>query len=142
MIKMANKNDDRIIELKKQIEAKKDELKNKNVKFQPDTNCVLVLDGVTYNINVLSQDELIHLAIKLNSLRMSAEDLNYDTLFYPVLCGHTLVEWLHDINNKIDVIKYNEEKKKLNKLEKDLTALLSDDKQTELKINELAKMLE
>lgn len=138
---MATKNDDRIIELKKQIETKKDELKNKNVRFQPETNCILVLDGVTYNINVLPQDELRLLAIKLNLFRMSAEDLNYDISSYPVICGYTITKWLHDVNNKIDVNTYNEEKKKLNKLEKDLTALLSSEKQTELKIDELAKML-
>ena len=144
MTKMATSainNDERILALKKQIEEKKDALKNGVKKFLPDTNCILTLDGITYNLNVLTQDELIHLAIKLNSLRLSAEDMGYDVLFTPTISGYSIIEWLHDVNSKIEVNKYNEEKKKLNSLEKQLTALLSSDKQTELKIDELAKML-
>lgn len=134
-------NDERILELKKQIEERKDGLKKNTKRFQPDTNCILNLDNVTYNLNVLTQDELIHLAIKLNSLRLSAEDMGYDALFTPIINGYSIIEWLHDVNNKIEYNNYNEEKKKLNLLEKQLTALLSSDKQTELKIDELAKML-
>ena len=60
-----SKNDDRILELKKQIEEKKTTLTKKNAKFSPETNCILILDGTTYNLNVLNNESLTFLKIKL-----------------------------------------------------------------------------
>ena len=62
-----SKNDDRILELKKQIETKKKAIAEKNTRIIPETNCILNLDGVTSNLNVCGKDELIFLLIKLNS---------------------------------------------------------------------------
>ena len=42
-----SKNDDRILELKKQIEIKKKSISEKKVRFIPETNCVLNMDGMT-----------------------------------------------------------------------------------------------
>ena len=47
-----SKNDDRILELKKQIEAKKKSISEKKIRFIPETNCVLNMDGMTINLNV------------------------------------------------------------------------------------------
>ena len=47
---MAQKNDERIMELKKTIENKRKELASKPTRFNPVTNCLLVLDKVTYNL--------------------------------------------------------------------------------------------
>ena len=47
---MAQKNDDRIMQLKEQIEKKRKELAASNTsRFIPITNCLLVIDKTTYN---------------------------------------------------------------------------------------------
>lgn len=43
-----SKNDDRILELKKQIDEKKKLLANKNTRFVPETNCVLTMNKKYY----------------------------------------------------------------------------------------------
>lgn len=132
-----NKNDERIMELKSQIEKKRRELANQTDRFTPITNCLLVLDKITYNLNVESSEFLL---IKLNTMAMSAKDLGMDITKVEI-SGFSLDEWITDVKNCLSVRKYKEEKNKLNKLEKQFDALLSTDKQTELEIDRLASML-
>ena len=53
---MAQKNDERIMQLKQQIEAKRKELANRSDRFTPVTNCLLVIDKITYNLHVESSE--------------------------------------------------------------------------------------
>ena len=133
-----SKNDDRILELKKQIDEKKDNITNKKVKFVPETNCVLIFDGINYNLNVCQYEDLKLLLIKLNSYVISAKDLGYDDF---VLSGYNVSEWLNDIQNKIEVIELKKEEVMLKSMESKLDKLLSDDKKTELEIDEIAGLL-
>lgn len=135
---MAQKNDERIMELKKTIENKRKELASKPTRFNPVTNCLLVLDKVTYNLYVDSDEMLL---IKLNSIALSAKDLGISTATLEI-SGSSLDDWIADVKAYLEVKSYKSEKKKLDMLEKQLTALLSDDKQTELQIDSLAAMLE
>lgn len=134
---MAQKNDERIMELKFHIEKKKNELANQTSRFVPITNCLLTLDKVTYNLHVESSEGLL---IKLNMMAMSAKDLGLDTSKV-MISGFSIDDWMEDVRNYLKAQNYKEEKKKLNNLEKQLTSLLSDDKQTELEIDRLAAML-
>lgn len=81
-----SKNDDRILELKKQIEMKKQDLSKRKTRFTPETNCVLELDGNKYNLNVMSAADLTLLIIKLNMFVMSADSLK---LPHPIISGYT-----------------------------------------------------
>lgn len=134
---MTYKNDERIMELKRVIEDKRKELESKPTRFIPITNCLLVLDGVSYNLHIDTNELLL---VKLNTMKMSAMDLGIDTNTL-VISGSTLNDWITDVKNNLEFKKYKEEKKKLNILEKQLTDLLSSDKQTELKIDEIEKMI-
>lgn len=134
---MTYKNDERIMELKRVIEDKRKELASKPTRFIPITNCLLVLDGVSYNLHIDTNELLL---VKLNTMKMSAMDLGIDTNTL-VISGSTLNDWITDVKNNLEFKKYKEEKKKLNILEKQLTDLLSSDKQTELKIDEIEKMI-
>lgn len=134
---MAQKNDDRIMQLKKQISVKREELAKRTSRFVPITNCLLVLDKITYNLHVESSEMLL---IKLNMISMSAKDLEIDTDNL-MISGYSLNDWIADVKNNLEVQKYKKEKNDLNALEKKLDALLSEDKQTELKIDELAALL-
>jgi len=62
---LMSKNDEKILALRKQIENKKEELK-KAVRFNPITNCSIELGGTRYNINTLTQEQLVILLVELN----------------------------------------------------------------------------
>lgn len=134
---MAHKNDERIMQLKQQIEIKRKELANQNSRFIPATNCMLLLDNVTYNLHLEITEWLL---IKVNMIAMSAKDLGMD-ISQVEISGYKLTDWLEDIGNKLKTQKYKEEKRKLEKLEKQLDSLLSDDKRTELEIDNIAALL-
>ena len=135
---MAQKNDDRIMQLKEQIEKKREELAASDTsRFIPITNCLLVIDKTTYNLHVDSSELLL---IKLNSMRLSAKDLGIDTSKL-MISGYSLDNWITDVKNNLSIQNYRTKKKKLDSLEKQLTALLSDDKQTELQIDSLEELL-
>ena len=133
-----SKNDDRILELKKQIGAKKKSISERKVKFIPETNCVLNMDGMTINLNVCSDDALMLLLIRLNSYFMSAVDLGMSDF---EISGYSVTAWIKDIKSKLEVSSLKKEEADLKKMEGKLDKLLSDDKKTELEIDEIANLL-
>lgn len=133
-----SKNDDRIIELKNQIEIKKKELADKRIKFTPETNCVLELEGTNYNLNVCTEEVLTMLMIKLNTYIMSANDLGVSI---PTMSGYPIDLWISDIKNKLAVTAIKREEANLKRMEAKLDKLLSDDKKTELELDEIASLL-
>ena len=133
-----SKNDDRIIELKNQIEIKKKELADKRIKFTPETNCVLELEGTNYNLNVCAEEILTLLMIKLNTYIMSANDLGVSV---PTMSGYPIDLWISDIKNKLVVTTIKREETNLKQMEAKLDKLLSDDKKTELELDETASLL-
>lgn len=133
-----SKNDDRILELKSQIELKKKELSKKKVKFSPETNCILELDGEKYNLNVCADEVLINLLIKLNMYLMSANNLG---ITHPNFSGYSIDLWMADIKSKLAVSELRKEEVSLRAMESKLDKLLSDDKKTELEIDEIASLL-
>ena len=139
---MANNNDERIIKLKKQIDEKRKELKKKNSRFTPITNCVLELDGLRYNLHLQSTPMLM---MKLHMLQMAADDLREDYPNSPFgdvqISGYKISDWIADIAANLEIQAFKAEKQKLDKLEKQLTELLSNDKQTELMIDELEALI-
>ena len=133
-----SKNDDRILELKKQIETKKKSISEKKVRFIHETNCVLNMDGMVINLNVCSDDALVLLLIRLNSYLMSAVDLGMPDF---EISGYSVTAWIKDIKSKLDVSSMKKEESDLKKMESKLDKLLSDDKKTELEIDEIAALL-
>ena len=133
-----NTNDERIIKLKEQIADKRKSLKDKNIKFIPVTNCLLELDGIKYNLHVVTNPLLL---LKLESLWMAAQNLGISAEDV-IIGGYSITDWIKDVQTVLAIQNYKTEKQKLDRLEKQLTNLLSNDKQTELMIDELASMLE
>ena len=136
---MATKNDERIIKLKEIIEKKREELNNMHSRFAPKTNCILQLDGETYNLNVSTQN-LTYLLVKINALIQSAELLNMSAEEVTI-SGFSLADWFDDIKSKKDSIDYRDKKRELTIIENKLNSLLSNDKQTELQIDSLEALL-
>lgn len=131
------KNDDKIIMLRKQIEDKKSTLKRVG-KFIPITNCTLPIDEVRYNLNVLTDYDLTMLLLKLNIYKISAENLKLDNV---LIGGYQISEWMSDIKAKLEILNYNKEERMLKQLETKLTTMLSEEKKTELELDEIEKML-
>ena len=134
---MATKNDERVLQLKEIIDKKKAELKAVK-RFIPVTNCVLDLDNQRYNLNVLQLNDLKLLLVKLNMYFMSAKDLGIIEL---ELSGYNVAEWMMDIKNKIEIFDHKAREAELKTLEVKLDKMLSDEKKTELELDEIAALL-
>ena len=113
-------------------------LAEKKVRFSPETNCILDLDGNKYNLNVCGDDVLTMLMVKLNMYVMSANDLDIPV---PEISGYSVELWISDIKNKLVVSGLKREENALKQMESNLDKLLSDDKKTELEIDEIAALL-
>jgi hypothetical protein len=135
---MTNKNDLKIIELKKQIAEKKDKLNNAK-RFSPITNCSLELNEKRYNINVLTKEQLVLLMVKLNSYIISAKELGLFDDF--IINGYHVEEWFTDIKTRLYILSQKEEERNLRIMESKLDKLLSDEKKTELELNEIEELL-
>lgn len=133
---MATKNDERVLQLKKIIEDKKADLKSVK-RFTPITNCVLGLDNQNYNLNVLQLDELKFLLVKLNMYLMSSLDLDIGL----DISGYNVAEWISDVRSKIEILEYKKKESELKALEVKLDKMLSDEKKTELELDEIAALL-
>lgn len=134
---MAQKNDDKILELKKQIENKKQILNKQKIMYSPKTNCLLVLDKITYNLHV---ENLELMLIKINMMIMAAKDVGINPSEF-IVSGFSLNDWFEDIKGLLSMQKYKKENNKLNELENQLTNLLTEDKKVELEIENLAALL-
>lgn len=133
---MSKVHDAKIIELKKQIEEKKEKLKDVK-RFSPVTKCIINLDGKAQNLNVLKKEDLILLLVKLNLLKKSADELGYPL----TIDGYLVQDWMEDIQSKLKLTEYKEEENKLNSLNQKLTTLLSEDKKVELELEEIEGLL-
>lgn len=137
---MATKNDERILELKKQIEEKKKEL-GKQPRFSPVTTCMFNHQGNRVNIHALTSIKDINaMLVYFNMYVMSAEDMgiNCEDIVFD---GFSVTDWIEDLKSKKTVIEYTTHKEQLTALEKKLDKLLSDDKKTELEIDAIADLI-
>ena len=133
------KNDNKILDLRQKIEEKKKSL-GKAVRFNPITNCSIELYGTRHNLHTLGKNDLQLLLVHLNALEMSAGDLEIDTDSLS-MNGYTLSAWIEDVKSKLDYLNHKAENDRLQKMEEQLARLLSQEKQTELAIEEIASSL-
>ena len=136
---MVNKNDNRILELKKKIEQERATLKESNSRFQPITSCILEFAGQKYNLNAMSANDLLLLLGTLSVMEQVTTKVAEEMQFIKpaTVNGYLLTEWITDIRKKLDQVLYREKKAKLDKLEKQLTDLLTGETQTKLKVDNL-----
>ncbi|PGO60587.1 hypothetical protein [Priestia megaterium] len=135
---MSNTNDQRILELKKLIQEKKEKL-GKIGGFSPITTCMIELDGVKYNLNAQTKEGLIGLLVKLSTYYATAKKLDLADQY--VISHFKVEDWITDINSKLDILSKRDEEKSLKAMEKKLVDLLSEAKKTELEIDEIASLL-
>lgn len=133
---MSNENDSRVLALKEKIKEKKASIKK--LTFSPITNCSLEFEGTRHNLQVVKEDVLTYLLIKLNSMILSMKDLGIKEY---KISGYDVKEWISDIKQKLDVLAIRDEEASLKQLESKLTELLSDTKKTELELDSIAALL-
>jgi hypothetical protein len=136
---MSGTNDAKIMEMRKLIEDKKAKLKESAKSFSPITSCSICLDNTQINIHTLQVDDLRNLMIVLNSYKMSAENLQ--VLDDYVISGYHITQWINDIKAKLEVVSRRKEEEKLKIMEQKLTKLLSEDKKTELELDNIMNEL-
>lgn len=130
---MAKKNDDVILQLKKQVNDKKKSIA-KAQKFEPVTNLSLELFGQRYNLNVVDKNQLLLLKGTLSAIQSNVETAI-------VIGGFTIFDWCIDLENKYNLLNVREEQERLKVLESKLHNLLSVDKKVELELATLASQI-
>jgi hypothetical protein len=127
-IKMS-KNDTKIKEILKAIEDKKKNLGEKP-KWDFNTNLILTLDSTNYNINTLSIKQCVVVLIKLETMNFHiskmCERLNID-LVSPLESAYSVREFVEDLELRVKILKYSEQVKELEVLERQVLALRSED---------------
>lgn len=131
-------NDKKVLSLQKKVEEKKAALA-KAQRFSPITNCSLAFEGERYNLNTLDVRGCTIMAVRINSMLMSAKDLKIEEPV--VISGYSLDDWKKDLMAKLAHLQREVEKKKLQKMQESLKVLLSEDTRTELAIGDLEKQL-
>jgi len=129
-------NDDKILKLQEAVKVKKSKMMKPH--YKRITNCSITINNETHNINTLSEFNAKMLLIDLVLIKQVSESRNWDNF---KISGYTPQEWIIDIDNKILEFLYKEQKKELNKLEKRLTELLSEDKKVELELGDIENLL-
>ena len=135
---MSNVNDKKIMELKKQIAEKKVKLEGIN-RFVPVTNCSIEVDGQRYNLNTLQKEQMIQLMVRINLYRISAKDLELTEEFN--ISGYKPEDWITDLKARLDILSKKDEERKLKAMEEKLDRMLSDEKKTELELDDIEAML-
>ncbi len=137
-------NDERILKLKKSIEEKRAEIE-KIGKYVPVTTCIIQPKfGEKINLHALDENELVLLLSWLQAMTNGLSDcVEYAGLICeePKISGFTLHEWRIDVKGLIDQKQLKAKKLQLNAMEKKLTALPSEDKRTELELDDIEALL-
>lgn len=134
-----NKNDKRILDLKKQIEDKKKELTQAGTRFSPITNCSLPMDGMMVNIHTMTRDTLL---LSIGNVQAKIDGLSKvlpDEVLY--IGQYKADEWVADLKQKYISLNISEEKQKLSKLEEKLRVLLSSEKRVELELDSIERLI-
>lgn len=138
---MSNKNDKKIMELKEQIERKKREIGSPKA-FKSVTSCIMPdANGARSSINlrVLNKEKVVNLMIDINIKIMSAKDLGIESEYE--IAGFKASDWIKDLKGRLDELNVREEEKKLKTLEEKLDKMLSEEKQTELELENIANLI-
>lgn len=139
---MTNTNDAVVLQLQEKVKIKKLKLAElKKGRHTSTTKCILEWEGKNINFHVVGKDELTFLLVKIHTLYVAADDLLLEDFGDTVVQGHTLDEWILDIKGKIKEKDIAIQEKELKVVEAQLDKMLSEDKKTELKLKELAALL-
>lgn len=134
----AKTNDTIILELKKQVEEKREKIAKCRT-FISVSNCNLELDGQRFNLRTLKKEQAIHLLVKLNIYKDMSDKLNLTNGY--VIGGYHINIWLNDLDNLLENLSIRDEENELKEMETTLTELLSNDKKVEIQLEKIKNKL-
>ena len=111
------------------------------------TNQLLQLDPHNQsklNLNLLNDEAKCVDAVRLLMLQVQAHDAANEALgtnLKLVISGYSSDDWIADIKQRLEVIRWKDEKVKLGNMDKKLQALLSEDAKTANAISDIADEL-
>ena len=129
-------NDNKIKELKTQIQNKLDNITKISKDFK--TNLILEFRDNTYNLNVLPVNALQERLIQLYLYQTAIDALNITDY---TIAGYSVEDWIHDIQKLLEIHEQNKKIKDLKANLAKLDTLMSDAAKTEEFLDDLAKML-
>lgn len=140
-------NDKQIEQYRQAVESKREEL---GTEPRPAfiTNQLLQLDPhdtSKLNLNLLNDEAKCVDAVRLLMLQVQAHDAANEALgtnLKLLIGGYSSDDWIADIKSRLTVIKWKAEKVKLDKMDKKLQALLSEDAKTKNAIADIVNELE
>ena len=140
---MTNKNDKTILALKAEIDKKKTAIGTAS-RFVPKTNCNLELFGMRINIHTLTCEQLVQAIGVLAAIEIgtNARFVTKPGDTSPItISGHSVEDWLGDLEARYKTLDINNEKARLKVLEEKLHNLLSTDTKVSLELDDLAKQI-
>jgi len=129
-------NDNKIKELKTQIQNKLDNITKISKDFK--TNMILEFRDNTYNLNVLPANALQERLIQLYLYQTAIDALNITDY---TIAGYPVEDWIYDIQKLLEIYEQNKKIKDLKANLAKLDALMSDAAKTEEFLDDLTEML-
>lgn len=129
------KNDKKILDLKKIVDLKKQELDKMKKTYRNLTNCMITIFGMKYNINVLTKDELYLLLEHLKAIYSGLNNKEFK------ISSFNITSWISDIEHKITTFEIKGKEEELEKMEIKLNDLLSEDTRTNIELEALEAAL-
>ncbi len=116
--------------------SKMENVKKPNYK----TNCVLHLEGASYNLHTLPVENLQLLMAKLSAYNMGYTKLELEDNMS--ISGFTLDDWLYDLKLKYNLVSQRKKKDHWLGIINRLNGLLSSDAKIEIELDEIERMFE
>ena len=135
MAKTTN-NDKRIRALKEAIQKQIDEMPKIEKDFK--TNLSLTFYGTYYNLNAVTENELMELLIRLYNYNQAIDALKLEGF---TLSDYSVPDWMNDIQLLIKIKHNNTRLAELRKNYNKIDAMLSDTAKTEDFLNDLESFL-
>lgn len=146
-----SKVDEAVIELLTLVRKKKETIKASQTRPQWLTSCTLDIQGGSKSVQdrtniqtVRDKTKLIQIAAYLaryeNEMRQAASllELEFDSTYM----GYPIAHWLTDLKTRVSMLKVEEQKKELDKLNERIDKLVSPEQRREMELVELQKLLQ
>lgn len=145
-----SKNDEAILTLINKIEEKKASLGKRPIASWKTCGVFRYYNDPNkfFNINTVVNSEQFVEAVSTMIMydevrRKSCEMLGVDpsSITMPMWNGYTLTDWIHDFKLRISIIQWDNEKRKLEDMDKKLKGLVSEEAKTGMEIDAISKAL-
>lgn len=135
--------DNKVQKLIKEVEKQKSELGTKP-KMAFETNAIINTTSKVYNLNTINDLEILvmvfsQIVSEYESTQAAAAILEVES--NNKINGFTFEQYSHDFKLKAQAITWEQKKKQLDKTQKRLNQLLSDETKTALELDEIANSL-